>query len=208
MTSETLSLLAYFLGLRGARSSVTGEEAALLVGLASRAKRAAEIGVHEGATSRRLAMALPRGAELYLVDPYLPRLKIERLLGTSLYEKVARREVRGAGARVVFVRESSRLAATSDRVPGGLDLVFLDGDHAYERVREDFELWSSKLAAGGALAFHDSRPRPGSGDPGGSAGPVRLLREIADGHFPAWRVAESAGTVSTVVRKVAVQAGA
>jgi predicted O-methyltransferase YrrM len=33
--------------------------------------------------------------------------------------------------------------------------VFIDADHHYDRVKEDFELWSSLIAQDGELAFHD-----------------------------------------------------
>ena len=42
------------------------------------------------------------------------------------------------------------------------------GDHSYEGVRRDFELYSALVAAGGLVAFHDIvQTRPGGhGDPG------------------------------------------
>ena len=200
MRSETLSLLTYFLGFRGARTSVTEIELELLLRLARVARRVAEIGVFEGATSRRLAEVLSPEAELYLVDPYLPALKVERILGRSLYERVARRETRGAVARVVFVRSTSADAARSGLIPERLDLVFVDGQHGYEQVRADFEAWRARLAPGGVLAFHDSRRVAETAGLGSSAGPVRLIDEIESGGFPGWRASESAGTLSTVVR--------
>ncbi|MFZ0564817.1 MAG: class I SAM-dependent methyltransferase [Chlamydiales bacterium] len=37
-----------------------------------------------------------------------------------------------------------------------VDLIFIDGSHEYEYVRQDFETWFPKLMNGGTLAFHDS----------------------------------------------------
>jgi predicted O-methyltransferase YrrM len=36
-----------------------------------------------------------------------------------------------------------------------LDLLFIDGDHRYEGVRRDFEMYSPLVRSGGLLAFHD-----------------------------------------------------
>ena len=35
------------------------------------------------------------------------------------------------------------------------DLIFIDGDHSYEGVKQDFEIYSPLLAFGGIVAFHD-----------------------------------------------------
>lgn len=34
-------------------------------------------------------------------------------------------------------------------------LLFIDGDHSYGGVKQDFELWSRHVVAGGLIAFHD-----------------------------------------------------
>ncbi len=36
-----------------------------------------------------------------------------------------------------------------------LDLVFIDGDHSYECVRQDIDSWMPKVRPGGILAGHD-----------------------------------------------------
>lgn len=50
-----------------------------------------------------------------------------------------------------------------------IDLLFIDGSHKHENVKQDFELWSSKLKGGGTLILHDTYYWPG---------PTRLLAEI------------------------------
>jgi len=39
--------------------------------------------------------------------------------------------------------------------PGGLDFLFIDGDHTLEGVRKDFEMYSPLVKRGGAIVFHD-----------------------------------------------------
>jgi predicted O-methyltransferase YrrM len=50
-----------------------------------------------------------------------------------------------------------------------LDLLFVDGDHTYEGVKQDFADYSRLVRPGGLVAFHDIVPGgPGKhGDPGG-----------------------------------------
>ena len=41
-----------------------------------------------------------------------------------------------------------------------LDLLFIDGDHTYEGVRKDFEMYSPLAAEGGAIVLHDILEHP------------------------------------------------
>ncbi|MEM5875171.1 MAG: class I SAM-dependent methyltransferase [Candidatus Aenigmatarchaeota archaeon] len=41
-----------------------------------------------------------------------------------------------------------------------LDFLFIDGDHTYEGVRKDFEMYSPLVKKGGIIAFHDIVPGP------------------------------------------------
>jgi predicted O-methyltransferase YrrM len=63
------------------------------------------------------------------------------------------------------------------------DLIFVDGDHSYEGVLEDYEHWRKAVKTGGCLAFHNA----GAGRPhtGTAPGPFRLAQEIAarDGEY-------------------------
>ena len=39
--------------------------------------------------------------------------------------------------------------------PAGVDFLFIDGDHTYEGVKADFEMYSPLVRKGGLIAFHD-----------------------------------------------------
>ena len=41
-----------------------------------------------------------------------------------------------------------------------LDLLFIDGDHTYEGVKKDFEMYSPLVKTGGIIAFHDIAIQP------------------------------------------------
>lgn len=40
----------------------------------------------------------------------------------------------------------------------GIDFLFIDGDHSYDGVKKDFEMYSPLVNAGGLVAFHDTLP--------------------------------------------------
>jgi len=42
--------------------------------------------------------------------------------------------------------------------PSGVDFLFIDGDHSYEGVKKDFELYHDLVRPGGLIAFHDIVP--------------------------------------------------
>jgi predicted O-methyltransferase YrrM len=76
--------------------------------------------------------------------------------------------------RVELVAGDSHDPRTQDRLRRllngrTLDLLFVDGDHSYEGVRQDFTDYSKLVRPGGLVAFHDIVPGgPGKhGDPGG-----------------------------------------
>jgi predicted O-methyltransferase YrrM len=44
---------------------------------------------------------------------------------------------------------------------GWIDMLFIDGDHEYESVKRDIELWAPFVASGGLLCGHDYFDAPG-----------------------------------------------
>jgi cephalosporin hydroxylase len=62
--------------------------------------------------------------------------------------------------RIMFLVGDSHLPDTRRRVDVALqgrevDLLFIDGDHTFEGVKADYELYADLVRAGGAIAFHD-----------------------------------------------------
>jgi len=41
-----------------------------------------------------------------------------------------------------------------------IDFLFLDGDHTYEGIHQDFEMYSPMVKKGGIVGFHDIAPHP------------------------------------------------
>ena len=118
-------------------------------------RRVLEIGTAYGGTLFALAAAAHPDAHIASLDLPSPMgYPPEREL---LYRAFAR-----AGQRLDLVRADSHLPATRDRIValmgGSLDLLFIDGDHTYEGVRRDWELYGPLVRAGGLVAFHDIVP--------------------------------------------------
>ena len=119
-------------------------------------KRSLEIGTNYGGTLLLLFTVSPPGAQIISVDlgggPFgggYPRRKI------LLYRKFPRN-----GQKLRLIRADSHLPETRDRVLGALkgdrlDYLFIDGDHTYEGVKRDFEMYSPLVRSGGLVAFHD-----------------------------------------------------
>ena len=51
--------------------------------------------------------------------------------------------------------DPSTLAKVKTLCPQNLDFLFIDGDHSYQGVRADFEMYSRLMRPGGTVVFHD-----------------------------------------------------
>jgi predicted O-methyltransferase YrrM len=67
------------------------------------------------------------------------------------------------GQKMYLLRADSHKRETLEQVKAILDgreidFLFIDGDHTYEGVKKDFEMYSSLVRQGGVIAFHDIVP--------------------------------------------------
>lgn len=70
-------------------------------------------------------------------------------------------------------QDPSTVAAVTDGRPS-IDFLFIDGDHQYDGIRRDFDLWSPHVRSGGVVAFHDTWPNRMRAEPG----VARLVDEL------------------------------
>jgi predicted O-methyltransferase YrrM len=191
-----LHLILWRLGLAAAESQTTIAERECLARCAAGRRRLAEIGVWHGVTTRRLRAAMAPDGELLAIDPY-PAGR----LGFSAQRYIAHHEVAGVkNGHVRWIRatgvETARRIAAARNAP--VDFLFIDGDHTYEGLRDDWESWSDLMAPNGLVALHDSRSTPARNIDG--AGSVRYTNEVIlrDGRFV------SAGAVDslTILRRL------
>jgi len=123
--------------LRGARQKPS--EFGELLRLIRRMKPSiiVEIGAGEGGATYGLRLAAP-GATVVSID-------MDKEVATILGDSHAPATV-AALRRLLHARP--------------VDVLFIDGDHSYEGVRADFEMYAPLVRSGGIVAFHDILPHP------------------------------------------------
>ena len=62
--------------------------------------------------------------------------------------------------KIILLRKDSHLISTFLKIKKKIknkkvDLLFIDGDHHYEGVKQDFEMYNSLVKKNGIIAFHD-----------------------------------------------------
>jgi cephalosporin hydroxylase len=67
------------------------------------------------------------------------------------------------GVELHLIQADSHLPTTREEAKkrlfgDAIDVLFIDGDHSYEGVKADFELWSTLVSPGGLVIFHDILP--------------------------------------------------
>lgn len=123
-----------------------------------------EIGTQEGYNAKTMLSTLPIKT-LYCIDPYEDYVeettvfKRENIVDKSFYSN-ARDFLSGFKNRVVFVRDYSD-NAVSNFEDDSLDFVYIDGNHSYDFVVKDIELYLPKVKHGGILGGHDFGSRHG-----------------------------------------------
>ena len=127
-----------------------------------------EIGVLNGTTTKIL---LDNSKCLvYGIDPIIPDSMDNKLIGNL--EKI--NELRTNNSRFIFIRDYSYNAVkTWDK---GIDYIFIDGDHRYDAVKQDFNDWFPHIKQNGIIAFHDSATFRGG--PRWWDGPSKLADEL------------------------------
>jgi hypothetical protein len=194
-------------GLIPPRLMHTREEAGLLAELAAGRRTAVEIGVYEGSSALVLARALPVDAVLHLIDPFVDSRGLAagwRGTAWATRRVVERAVLERGGPTLRWHVERSQDAGRRWAEP--VDLVFVDGDHALETCRLDWEQFSRWVRPGGVVVFHDARQgRPGGeGLPGegGVEGPTALVDELfrGPGAVGGWRLRAELHTTVAVQR--------
>jgi cephalosporin hydroxylase len=126
-----------------------------------RPKVVLEIGTERGGTLFLFTRVADPEAKIISIDlpggPFgggYPRWKI------PLYKSFSKE-----GQKIYLIRRDSHDSQTLkevERILGGekVDFLFVDGDHTYEGVKRDFEMYSPLVREGGIIAFHDIVPGP------------------------------------------------
>jgi hypothetical protein len=188
------------LGLRGPSTSVSAAETKYLGELSHGRRCIVEVGVFEGATSQVFCREMDPAGRAYLVDPYFPTVRLEKLLNLSFTQKVATKSVRPWMSRAEFVRQPSHVAAEMLPLKGKADFIFIDAVHTYEAVSQDFQCWAPMLTDDGVIAFHDSHPCPARPDLSWDEGVPRFIAELTAGKHAGWQIIGHVDSVTAIKR--------
>jgi cephalosporin hydroxylase len=121
-----------------------------------RPKALIEIGTRNGGTFFVLCRLAHPHAKVISLD--LPGGKFGG--GYTIFQAPVINHMKQSGQQLQLLRRDSHHPSTRTRVVRALDhtpldLLFIDGDHTYDGVKRDFEMYSPLMAPGGLIAFHD-----------------------------------------------------
>ena len=146
-------------------ASISLVEAAALTALIHKinAKRIFEFGTYKGVSTTQLALNLPHDGMVFTLD--LPE---DHPAYSLAIPKVAEQQIateKGKGmliphdlrGKVTFLRADSAKFDTAPYLES-MDLIFVDGAHSYEYVKNDTVKGLEMLRPGGIIAWHDCTP--------------------------------------------------
>ena len=132
---------------------MTNAERTSLQKYAKGRKRALEIGTYMGVSANLIVKELDQQGVLYCIDPFITR-KNRKNPGLVMTERDLRRNK--AFERVRFLIGFSTDKNIQSMVPKDIDFAFVDGDHSYEGLKNDWNLVRQKLKPGGIVCLHDT----------------------------------------------------
>lgn len=115
-----------------------------------------EVGTFKGEFSKEIMKNW--GGTLFMVDVWRGlgeeyKDSSNHNMHTNAYAE-AMKNIEGYEDRAIMVRGTSEV--TSEMFEDeSLDFVYIDANHAYDYVKQDIELWYSKVSKGGYLLGHD-----------------------------------------------------
>lgn len=123
-----------------------------------------EIGTRKGGTFFVLCRMADPEAQVISLD--LPGGRFGG--GYRIFQVPVLRRMKKSGQKMHLIRMDSHTGAAKEQVEKALqgktlDLLFIDGDHTYAGVKQDFEMYSPLVAPGGIIVFHDILPTTAPG---------------------------------------------
>lgn len=128
-----------------------------------------EIGSWKGKSAYIFASALRnKGGVLFAVDPFTGegdgasektyKADINKLnvsLKKDFIQTMNKYSLMGCIKILPFRSEEARNKFNCDKI----DLLFIDGNHEYEFVKKDYDLWSPLVVSGGSIVLHDVKAK-------------------------------------------------
>jgi predicted O-methyltransferase YrrM len=120
-----------------------------------------EIGTFNGGTLFLFPRVIPENACIISID--FPDVRFGG--GYEWWKSVLFKGFVGKTQRLTLIRADSHKSETLENVKRVLngrvvDFMFIDGDHSYEGVKSDFEMYSPLVSKNGFIALHDIAVHP------------------------------------------------
>ncbi len=145
-----------------------------------------EIGAGLGASAVLMLANAPSSALIYSIDSFTGDTKrsfhvSEQRCRENVSKALASSDRMGTIKRWFLYNRSSHQIANSWDKP--IDFLYVDGDHRYEAVKQDFNDWFKYIKPNGVLLLHDSCRIPNTPEDKfarGWSGPTKLAEELKD----------------------------
>jgi hypothetical protein len=137
----------------------------ILAGLDTPSPVVVEVGSWLGSGSTRILVehVVRLGGILHCVDTWEGSPGVaahaRMVAGYDVYETFRENVRRAGGANRVKAHRVPSEEAAAGFADRSVDMVFIDADHVYDRVRADILAWKPKLRSGGILCGHDCETR-------------------------------------------------
>ena len=143
-------------------TSIEVEELCVLQSLVKflQCKKILEVGTYDGNTALNFALNLPEDGKVVTLDlpaaQEKPKLALSVRRSNANPSQVIGRQLKNspAASKVELVREDTALLDWQ-RLPGPFDLIFIDGCHDNQYVKNDTQKAKTVLKKGGVLVWHD-----------------------------------------------------
>ncbi|HEY4109838.1 class I SAM-dependent methyltransferase [Puia sp.] len=156
--NAVLHYIRVVFGLDKPETQTTPREREALHRFASGAKTAIEIGVFEGVNTVIISQSMGSNGKTIGIDPFF-----KGRLGVCYHERIARLHLRRNKVhKDVQLIVKLSFEAVND-IQQQADFIFIDGDHSYDGIRKDWEVFPDKLKPGGVMALHDTTTIPADG---------------------------------------------
>ena len=128
-------------------------QAAYLFGLTRqmKARKAIEVGRYKGGSTLVMAAAMSGEGELWSIDIGKKETRLHQ--GVRSFDEQLAEKCQQYNLNANIIVGDSRIIELDT---GDVDIVFIDGDHSYEGVKNDFERFGKRVRVGGAVLFDDA----------------------------------------------------
>jgi len=118
----------------------------------------AEIGVRYGNNAKNILKTLDI-EKIYLIDPYedYEEFKYQHIVGKKFNfvktEKAAKQKLKDYNQKIQWIKKRSEEAL--EDIQEELDFVYIDGNHSYDFVKKDINMYWGKIKKNGFIGGHD-----------------------------------------------------